>query len=165
MRSERLDDLVALASGTPPGPFAEIGVYRGGSAWHLAKLCRSRGNSLHLFDTFKGIPSAETFDTHRVGDFADTSVMAVMLAIPDATFHVGEFPYTLPDCLDDLAFVHCDCDQYRSVCSVIDLLWPRLVPGGIMAFDDIDTIGGRKAIDQRFGVLVLRHGWACAIKP
>lgn len=157
----KLAGLAQLASSAPPGCFVEVGVYRGGSAWRLAKVARDRRCALHLFDTFLGIPHAEHFDTHRVGDFGNTSAAMVRLAIPDAVFHVGLFPVTLPPDLKSIAFVHCDCVQYYSVRAVIDELMPRMVPGGIMAFDDVDTEGGRKAISESFGShLVVRHGWA-----
>ena len=32
--------MIQCASGTPPGCFIEVGVYKGGSAWHLTKLAK-----------------------------------------------------------------------------------------------------------------------------
>ena len=141
---------IELARRTPEGCFVEVGVYRGGSAWPLAELARERGVKLHLFDTFTGIPFHRQDDTNRTGEFGDVSVADVQSAIPDAVFHVGIFPETLPDDLQNIAFVHCDCDQYDSVSAVIDKLWPRMVPDGIMVFDDWNTHLGRQAILERF---------------
>lgn len=148
----------ALARMAPMGCIVEVGVFRGGSAWHLAEVARERGVALHLFDTFTGIPHEQPDDSNGIGDFADTSLEAVEAAIPDAVFHVGIFPDTLPIVLRSIAFVHCDCDQYRSVRAVIDHLWPRLVAGGIICFDDTDTIGGHRAIEETFqGRLLFAH--------
>lgn len=149
-----LHNLEEIARETPPGhAMAEVGVYKGGSAWHLARVADERAVPLHLFDTFTGIPIAEPDDSNKVGDFADTFEHDVRAALPHAQFHVGLFPDTLPPSgMETLAFVHCDCDQYYSVRSVIDLLWHRIVPGGVMAFDDMDTNGGRRAIFETFPV-------------
>jgi O-methyltransferase len=151
MTSGAIRGTAQIARWTPPGCFVEVGVYKGGSAWFLAEVARSRGSKLHLFDTFSGIPFADSKDDNGVGDFGDTSVNEVRALIPDAVFHVGVFPLTLPDDLNNIAFVHCDCDQYQSVRSVIRRLWPRMVPGGIMVFDDMDTAGGNRAITEAFG--------------
>jgi O-methyltransferase len=150
MGQDTIADTVALAKTAPPGCFVEVGVYRGGMAWHLAAVARERRVRLHLFDTFAGMPFADPEDCNGVGSFADTSIAEVGRAIPDAVFHVGIFPDTLPADLRDIAFVHCDCDQYRSVRAVIDHLWSRLVPGGLMVFDDWDTPGGKRAIQETF---------------
>lgn len=149
--------LRALATATPPGAFVEVGVYKGGTAWHLAEIARQQGRVLHLFDTFNGIPEAGPEDReHKVGDFNAGGVDAVREAIPDAIFHIGMFPHTLPaERLGPLAFVHVDCDQYASIRACIQLLWPDVVRGGVMLFDDYpDTSGCRKAVDEVFGARV-----------
>jgi O-methyltransferase len=166
MGDDRCGQLCQLAATAPPGCFVEVGVYQGGSAWHLANVARDQGRLLHLFDTFSGHPFADKDDTNKAGDFGDTDAEAVRKAVPDATLYIGVFPDTLPSWLTNIAFVHCDCDQYQSVGSVIDELWPRMVAGGIMAFDDMDTHGGEKAIRETFGdTLGLSHGWYCVRKP
>ena len=138
-----------LAASTPRGAIVEVGVFRGGCAYYLAEVARARGDQIHLFDTFSGIPFKDAIDHDPVGAFS-CGVDDVRKIIPDAVFHVGIFPGTLPDNLTDIAFVHSDCDQYRSVKAVIDNLWPRIVPGGILAFDDMDTPGGEAAIREAF---------------
>ena len=162
----RIPALVQLATEAPYGPIVEVGVYKGGSAWHLATVARAKGVALHLFDTFTGIPHAEAFDTNHVGEFGDTSAEAVQAAIPDARLHIGLFPDTLPDDLTGLGFIHSDCDQYVSVRAVIETLYSRLVPGGVLAFDDMDTAGGARAIREFFdGRLHTRGGYWYVVKP
>src|SRR5262245_25949255 len=143
--------ITELAAGTPDGCFVEVGVYRGGSAWHLAKIARLQRRALHLFDTFTGIPFKGDGDTIEVGHFADTSEAAVKKAIPDAIIHAGLFPQTLPPSLTNIAFAHIDCDQYDSVKSCIENLWPLMVSGGIMYFDDYHWLeGATRAVDESF---------------
>jgi cephalosporin hydroxylase len=161
-----LSDLEELVRSTPAGhAIVEVGVYQGGSAWYLANVARDRGDDLHLFDTFTGIPVHDENDSHQVGDFGDTSLEAVQQAIPTANFHVGIFPATMPDTIKSVSFVHSDCDQYRSVRAVISKFWPLLVPGGVMAFDDMDTVGGARAIKEVFPDISQELGWWCVRKP
>src|SRR6266511_1529527 len=104
-----LADLLQYATVAPPGNFAEFGVYRGGTAKHLAKIARQRGCLLYLFDTFAGIPFAGPHDVHKVGDFSDTSLEAVHELIPDAILVPGVFPQSIEECrvsLQPLSFVH-----------------------------------------------------------
>ncbi len=149
-----LDFLEQLAGTAPPGRFAEIGVYKGGSALRLAEF----GRELHLFDTFTGIPAAEPGDTHRVGDFGDTDADQVVAILPDAFFHIGVFPDTLPPDLGGFAFVHVDCDQYASVRDCIRELGPRMVPGGIMLFDDYACLdSATRAVDEAFSTAAIQR--------
>lgn len=146
-----IQTLLELAMATPPGCFVEFGVYKGGSAWHLAKLAAEQDRTLHLFDTFTGIPEASIHDRqHKVGDFADTDVETVKGLIPSAVFHVGMFPDTMTE-IGPIAFCHVDCDQYVSCLAAIEHFWPRLVAGGVMLFDDYSfTSGVTKAVKETF---------------
>ena len=146
-----IEAMIAVAADTPPGAFAEIGVYQGGTAWQLHELAKRQGRHLHLFDTFTGIPHQGAHDKHKVGDFGDTNLADVRFCCPKAIFHVGLFPDTLPLYLHRVAFVHCDCDQEASVRSVISNMWHRLVRGGVIWFDDYAQLdGARIAVDDLF---------------
>ncbi len=148
-----LQKMLELAAETPrEGCFVELGVYKGGSAWHLARLAKEQDRTLHLFDTFTGIPEQSVHDIqHKIGDFADTDVATVMALIPSAIFHVGEFPATMIE-IGNIAFAHIDCDQYFSCMAAIEHFLPRLLSGGIMLFDDYTaTHGVTKAVNEAFG--------------
>jgi O-methyltransferase len=145
--------MLALAHAAPPGAFVEVGVYRGGSAWHLAALAREQHRKLHLFDTFSGIPERSERDRPcKVGDYGDASLEAVRAAIPDAEFHVGVFPATMHGLdLGPVAFVHVDCDQYRCARAAVELLLPLMPVGGVMLFDDYGiTSGVTEAVEELF---------------
>ncbi|HEY1602860.1 MAG TPA: TylF/MycF/NovP-related O-methyltransferase [Pirellulales bacterium] len=122
-----------------PGQLAEVGVYRGGTALLLASTCSEK--QLSLFDTFHGMPAVDKqIDHHRAGDFDDTSLEAVrarLRAYPKVEFFPGFFPDTARPVEDrQFALVHVDVDIYQSVRDALAFFYPRLVPGGIIVFDD-----------------------------
>lgn len=138
--------LCDLAQGCPPGCFVEFGVYKGGSAWHLARVAEQQGREIYLYDTFTGIPFKSPIDVHHVGDFSDTSAAAVIAAIPYAKVVIGIFPDSIVP-MPPIAFVHVDADQYDSLTSALNVFGPMMVPGGIMVFDDPGCLdGATKAI-------------------
>lgn len=146
-----VESMVGLAAGCPLGAFVEIGVYKGGSAYHLAEAARRQGRKLYLYDTFTGIPMQGYDDHHVVGDFRDTSLETVQEAIPDAIILPGVFPGTLID-MGPVAFVHADCDQYESVRAVCRDMPGMMVDGGIILFDDYGILdGATRAVDEAFG--------------
>jgi O-methyltransferase len=141
------------------GEAAELGVYRGGSAYLLASAFSLKGKKLRLFDTFSGIPpTAEGIDIHREGDFSDAGVedaARLLNGFPGIVFHPGIFPETASGdaASDDYCFVHVDADIYRSVLDACIFFYPRLVAGGMMIFDDYgfpSCPGVRKAVDEYF---------------
>ena len=147
-----IDELIESARLTPSGAFIEVGVYKGGTAWHLAALARSQGRPLYLYDTFTGIPYADpAVDSHVVGDFRDTSAAAVQEAIPDAIIIEGIFPQSAIE-MPPIAFAHLDCDQYQSIREASEYLIPRMVSGGVIWFDDYNCLSGAtRAVHDVFG--------------
>ena len=145
-----------------PGDFLECGVYKGGTALLLAHVLRKYGASqkkvLHLFDTFEGMPDTDpNKDLHLKGDFSDTSlqgVRALFADYPPPVFHQGRVPETLKEIAGaPISFAHIDVDIYQSVLDSCEVLYPQLVPGGIMVFDDYgfqSCPGARAAVDLFF---------------
>ena len=127
-----------LATNHLVGELAELGVYRGGTARLLANFAPDA--SIHLFDTFAGMPADDAADGgHRQGDFGDTDLPAVIEYVgnPNARYYAGVFPDAMMPPEDTrYRFVHIDCDIYQSLCAALDYFTPRMVPGGIMVFDD-----------------------------
>lgn len=145
-----LETMRTLAAATPPGAFVEVGVYKGGSASVLYDVAQEQGRTVFLFDTFAGMPVAGPLDSHhRVGDFADCSADAVRAACPNAVVVVGVFPASFVE-TGLVAFVHADADQYESTLAVCEKFGPRMVPGGLMLFDDVGYLGCRHAIAEFF---------------
>lgn len=144
-----LETLCGIARDTPPGAFAEFGVYQGGTAARLAAIAREqRRGPIYLYDTFAGIPFRAADDSHPIGDFGDTSAEAVQALIPDAVLAVGVFPESLIK-MRPLAFVHVDADQYESIAAACRVFPPLMVRGGVIVFDDYDCLpGATRAIHE-----------------
>jgi hypothetical protein len=155
LRPEMVEEMCQYAQATPAGCFVELGVYQGGSAWHLAQIAQAQAREIYLYDTFTGIPYKGPADTCRVGDFADTSLEAVTKAIPYATIVAGLFPDSLVS-MPSVAFAHFDGDQEESMRAFCQTIGPMMVPGGIMIFDDyIDGFEGvRKVLDATQWIVV-----------
>ncbi len=121
------------------GDYAEVGVYRGGTARILARS--APGKPLHLFDTFRGMPAVnDEIDRHRESDFSGCSLPDVrhfLKDCPHVIFHPGFFPNTAEGLEKKLfCLVHIDVDIHRSVRDSLDFFYPRLVPGGVILIDD-----------------------------
>ena len=144
--------MIALASTAPTGSFVEVGVYQGGTALRLYALAETQGRALHLFDTFTGMPFwDENLDIIRPGAFSDINLDEIRKAMPKAEIYQGIYPATHPAELSDVAFVHCDVDQYQSYRAVIDTMWDSMVKGGMMLFDDYPYLAGAKrAVEETF---------------
>jgi O-methyltransferase len=128
------------------GSILEVGVWRGGSAGVLAKA--APGKRILLADTFTGVVKVEASDTAYVGgEHADTSVEIVSglmkkLGVTNTTILQGIFPDdTGGQCDDKIAMLHCDVDVYGSAREVVEFVKPRLVPGGLIVFDDFGFYG------------------------
>lgn len=149
-----IQEMCEYARDTPPGCIVEVGVYQGGTAWHLNELCKVQNRVLYLFDTFTGIPyrNVEMGDPCLPGDFSDCSEEQVRRDIPEAVIVRGLFPYSAFNLnIKNIAFVHLDCDQYQSYLDSAWYLGPLMISGGVMWFDDYCLPGAKKALDDTFG--------------
>lgn len=144
-----LEAMTNLAITTPKGCFVEVGVYKGGSAWHLAKVARAQCRVLYLYDTFEGIPYRLPEDPHQVGDFKDTSAKLVQAAIPNAVIVKGIFPSSAIE-MPPVAFAHLDCDQYQSYHDSLNYLRTRMAHGGVIWLDDVGCLAGADRAVQEF---------------
>jgi O-methyltransferase len=138
------------------GMVAEVGVYRGGSAKILVD--RFPGRSVLLFDTFEGMPEVTPgLDLHKKGQYSDTTVEEIrdFLATPSVIIREGKFPDSLHSVdVGPFCFVHADADIFESTMNICEFFFEKLVPGGILLFDDYGAVscpGCRKAVDEYFG--------------
>lgn len=142
------------------GDIIECGVYRGGTAAMIAKVIEESmaPKRLLLFDTFGGMPKTDlSRDYHKEGDFADTSadqVEAFVDAPGIAVLRKGLIPETFRGLESQrIAFAHIDVDIYKSIIDSLEFIWPRLVRGGVIVFDDYGAPtcpGAREAVDDFF---------------
>ncbi len=144
-----------------PGDLAECGVFRGASAYFMAKALALDGlpRELHLFDSFSGLsaPDAVDGDHWRPGDLAcSTEEVAVNLGpfAENVRFHPGWIPTRFGAVADRrFALVHLDVDLHRPTSDALAFFYPRMVPGGVIICDDygFDTCpGARLAMDEFF---------------
>lgn len=142
------------------GDVVELGVYRGNSAWLLAKFARRMKRNCFLFDTFTG------FDPRDLGSeddktlnaaFGDTSLERVRRFVGnEGTVYVkGFFPDSLEQIgeIRDLALVHIDCDLESPMAAALDYFYPKLKKGGFLIMHDYSSLywpGAKRAIDGFF---------------
>jgi O-methyltransferase len=140
-----------------PGSVAEVGVFKGKGAFHMAGLFPDK--TLHLFDTFTGMPDTiEEIDGGGWAKYSNTSLAAVqhmLKGFDNVQIHPGVFPDTgvvLPTS-ERFCLVHVDVDLYRSTLDVCTFFYDRMVPGGIMVLNDYRCStcpGATKAVDEFF---------------
>ena len=137
------------------GDIAEVGSYRGGSAKLISE---AKGNkSLHLFDTFEGLPDLSHHDDlkqfHK-GEFAASfeDVKNYLKKYQNVHFYKGLFPSTAEPVKNIFfSFVHLDIDLYEATLASIKFFYPRMNKGGIIiSHDYINAFGVRKAFDDFF---------------
>jgi O-methyltransferase len=127
------------------GDIVEVGVWRGGTGALLAKAAESYSNcKVYLADTFTGVVKASSQDTtYKGGEHADTSIEMVEKLLAD--LHVnntvllqGIFPNEvhLNNAQPAIRLCHIDVDTYASAKDIFDYIWPYIVPGGCVVFDD-----------------------------
>lgn len=137
------------------GDIAEVGSYRGGSAKLISE---AKGNkTLHLFDTFEGLPDLCNLDDSRQfqkGDYSASlkDVKDYLKDYQDVYFYQGLFPSTADPIKDKtFSFIHLDVDLYEATLESIKFFYPRMEKGGIMiSHDYIYAAGVRKAFDDFF---------------
>jgi O-methyltransferase len=145
-RGWELWQLVEQAAKLERGALLEVGVWRGGTGALIARRARLCGihERTHLCDTFAGVVKAGANDTrYRGGEHADTdrgqvSALLSRMGLAEVDIHVGVFPEATgaPLAGERFRFCHIDVDVYQSAKDVLAWVWPRLVPGGMVVFDD-----------------------------
>lgn len=135
---------LALQARALPGDYAEFGTYRGGCAYMVLSLVDLTGRRLHLFDTFAGIPAENLTDHEQDAGYAgrldDTSAGYVRDLLsrwsPVPAIHAGDVMQTVPGDLGSLAWAHIDLNAAVPTAHVLERVYPLLVPGAVVLFDD-----------------------------
>lgn len=129
-----------------PGAIAELGVFKGDFTVVMNDAFPDR--VLYLFDTFCGFASEDVKDDqtankqNELRKFKDTSVEYVLSRLrEDAQCVVkkGYFPDTFDLHAEQFAFVSVDLNMKKAVMSALELLWPRISPGGYMLISDYNA--------------------------
>ncbi|HVF52687.1 MAG TPA: TylF/MycF/NovP-related O-methyltransferase [Actinomycetota bacterium] len=147
------------------GNVIECGSSRAGATALMAGVVKELApeKKIYACDSFEGFDPAE-LDRERaagmtVADhdaFRSTSLTYVKeklrkLKIDDVVEPVpGYFENTLGRITDSFCFALIDCDLKDSLLTCAEEIWPRLVPGGTMMFDDYASVefrGARSGVD------------------
>lgn len=139
--------LIEQVSKLQNGSIIEIGVWRGGTGALIAKQAKNCGieDMVFLCDTFTGVVKAGVSDSsYKGGEHADTSRQVVeeliftRMHLDNVEILEGIFPDQTGHRLKGMQFrlCHIDVDVYQSAKDVVDWIWDKMVPGGIMVYDD-----------------------------
>ncbi|WP_418263881.1 TylF/MycF/NovP-related O-methyltransferase [Flavobacterium faecale] len=130
------------------GDILEVGVWKGGSGCILAKASELFSDGkVYLADTFKGVVKASEMDpVYKGGEHSDTNIQIVKLlvkelALKNTQILEGVFPDEINFELLNLNNValkicHIDVDTYSSAKDIFFNIWPIIVKGGVVIFDD-----------------------------
>jgi O-methyltransferase len=151
-RCYELWQLVKQSAKLDTGSIIEIGVWRGGTGALIAQSAIQHGinEKVYLCDTFQGVVKAGSKDSdYRGGEHSDTSKHTVedlvhhKLKLHNAMILEGVFPDESCHTVDGKVFrlCHIDVDVYQSAKDIVDWIWDKLVPGGIIVYDDYGFCG------------------------
>ena len=163
-----------------PGDIVECGVWRGGNLVIAGLLKKRLGfdRKIWAFDTFAGMtaptdvdskPADETLDVRKKFEQLDRDGrndwcfaseedvlrnFAARVGGQDLRTVKGPVEETLRDpnnLPEKIAILRLDTDFYESTKAELEVLYPRLSPGGVLIIDDYgEWAGARKAVDEYF---------------
>ena len=148
------------------GSFIEIGVWRGGTAALIASAAKKNGIAapLYLCDTFHGVVKAGIHDTaYKGGEHADTSILtvdALMTSLGLTNYRIleGIFPDATSQLVPEnerFRLCHVDVDVYDSATDILNWIWNRMVPGGLIVYDDYGFVvcpGITRHVNEQMGM-------------
>lgn len=153
-----------------PGDFVELGVFKGHTTLFAAEYLGFADwpRRWVLYDTFDGIPDDQVdagwSETNRIykGTFSFEEVRDRFAHIPNIEVIQGRVPEILVGtCPEQISFLHMDLNNAAAEIAALDALFERIVPGGVIVFDDYMWWVSRaqykaeKAWFDRRGIVVL----------
>lgn len=141
------------------GAIVECGTWRGGMIAGIASLL-GKERSYYLFDSFEGLPDAQPIDGQRAlewqraaspseehnnccADQGEAETAMKRSAATDVHIIKGWFNESLPKYNGGkIALLRLDADWYESTMQCLEQLFFRVVPDGIIIFDDYYTWPG-----------------------
>jgi len=166
-----------------PGDIVELGVYRGASLMSFANFLEIRNmgdrqKQVFGFDNFLGFTTVDKKDgkqddrVHKEQSGFDSSVFEEILRDSISIYDRDRFiPYKprvilvkgnieemVPKFVEEtpglrICLLHFDCDMYSPTKVGLEYLWPLVVPGGVVLFDEYGIRpweGESEAVDEYF---------------
>lgn len=139
------------------GEFMELGVFKGHTTLFVAEYLEFQDieKRWRLYDTFDGIPDDQLdpgwkdINRNVYGDtFSHEEVKARFAAFPNIDVIKGRVPEILAEnCPDRIAFLHMDLNNSTAEIQALEALFDRIVPGGLIVFDDYGWTSARAQHD------------------
>jgi hypothetical protein len=155
-----------------PGDIVECGVSTGHGILYWALLCELTATNRVIwgFDSFSGFPASTEADRKADGSFEKqqydyaSAPEIVLKVLTDGRVSAefvtqsvrlvrGYFEETLHQYDGEIALLHLDCDLYESYTTCLNALYPKVMSGGIIMFDEYEDSnfpGAKRAIDEFF---------------
>jgi len=162
------DSLEYLVNNNISGDLVECGVWKGGNILGMCEYLKSIdkiSNNIFLYDTFTGMTPPSNHDICYKGRTRYPMCVASLEEVSSVIslsnypknkikYIVGDVNQTLndknniPECI---SLLRLDTDWYESTMKELDILWPKLVVGGVLIVDDYGHWQGcKKAVDEFF---------------
>jgi hypothetical protein len=160
------------------GDFLECGVWKGGSVMAMILSLKSLGSErrkIWLCDTFQGMTEPVDEDSKFDGTLAKslldsdkdkksnvwavssldevkTNIQTIDYPSNKISYVIGPVEETLPNIeVGNIALLRLDTDWYESTKIELELLFPKVVKGGVLIIDDYGHWKGcKKAVDEYF---------------
>ncbi len=130
----------------PKAAFLEVGVWRGGTAAVVGRKLSMLNADVPFFlaDTYTGVKKSSEKDAFYFdNEHDDTSEEMVRNLLKEKYGHYiflnGIFPEDTANLIPEgsrFGYCHIDVDVYNSARDVVDWIWQRMIPGGVIVFDD-----------------------------
>jgi SAM-dependent methyltransferase len=149
------------------GEFVECGCWRGHSAYCIAKLISNQKSDrkLLIFDSFEGLSERTHHDTTRFNlskkeleyerkllSCSEDKVRNVLKDFDFIRYYKGWIPTRFNAIINTkISFLHIDVDLYQPIKDTLEHLYPKIVTGGVIVFDDYGHSsfdGAKKAVDE-----------------
>lgn len=149
------------------GDFVECGVFRGFSTAVLARYLdfATVPKRWYLYDTFTGIPDDQRNAASANPEvYRDSALLEKVRErfkeYPNVTIVPGRVPEVLAEHAPErVALLHIDLNSAAAEVGALEVLFPRVVPGGVVVLDDYGWLYYREqkfAEDDFFGALGYR---------
>ena len=156
-----------ILSENVPGDLFEAGCWRGGAVIFMLgvlRALRQTGRKVWAADSFAGYP-APTRHSYEADRFLwsqrdyfsvsraefEQNVARYDLISDDLRILEGFFDQSIPKApIWRLAMIRIDIEGYEGVRAALDVLYPKLSPGGFVVVDELEVAGCNHAIDEFF---------------